>query len=71
MLAEPDDDEPNSCVGSFGDLEFDAAVLKRLFGDRVALPPSFEFCFLDGIHLQKPIQVGLVAPEATNIRRAN
>lgn len=42
--------------------ELDGTVREELFGDGVVLPPGFDFGFLDGIALQKSIELLPPAP---------
>jgi hypothetical protein len=48
-------------------LEFDAAVLKLLFRNGVSLLLGFEPGLLDGIHLNKSIEVPLLAPPSSKL----
>jgi hypothetical protein len=53
------------------DLQFDAAILERCFGDPQALLAAFQVDLFDGIRLSEPVNLGRFAPEGINIRRAN
>src|SRR4029077_11729528 len=56
------DMSPSPC-----NLEFDAAVLKRLLGDGMAQLPRLERGLLDGVRLQEPVELRLVAPVAVEV----
>jgi DNA invertase Pin-like site-specific DNA recombinase len=48
-------------------LEQDAAVRQRLLGDAVAPEPRLDLGLLDGVHLNQPVEVPLVAPLAAEV----
>ena len=50
--------------------EFDGAIGQGLLRARVALFPGLDLGFFHRITLKEPLQLGLFAPEAANIRRA-
>ena len=52
------------------DREFDGTVCQRRFKDGVPLLARFEPCPFDGVRLNQPVKLALIAPEAANIRRA-
>src|ERR1700722_11715561 len=52
---------------SLDDLQLDAAVLKLLFTDLIALLAALQLRYLHGVHLEKAVQLNFFAPFAVII----
>lgn len=55
---------PSGCLS---DLDLDAAIRELLLADLAALSSCFDFCFLDRVTLQQPVEMDLGAPGAVVI----